>query len=921
MHYTKNRQHGNVNIDNAKIKTNKNISNSKFDPNDISGMTISGKTFEVKNIKGYSKEVIKLTGHLKQLEQEADKVDMPELKQPKIEQSKLKITGFRGNISENVNPDVNSFNLWETLRTKIEQIKPAIQQFVQSLRGVGTNSKELELVKYKISEIEEKLEKAKNGEIHLNTKQIIEAEAELERLNNKKQKLEGGNKGNFFSSFFSSLKKVTPSMKDVAGITVKIKNTIKQWSGGLKNGLGHVLKYAGALFSLRTIYSTLSSSASSWLLSQNAGAKQLSANIDYMKNSLGSALAPVITYITNLIYNMMKAIQSVIYALFRVNIFANASSKAYSAMAGSAKNAKEETKQLAGVHDEINNVQSNDSSDSGSSSPSFDLSQMDNTPNSIIDAIKSGNWYEVGTIIGQKLNDAMSSIPWDKIQETVRNIGTGIAQTLNGFIATTDWNQIGNTFAQGLNTVVYLGYSFVTTFDWKQFGTAIGESINGFLSNIDWATAGQTLGEGIKGIFNSVSSFLSDVDWTLIGESVKTFIQNIDWIGIWNAVKETIKSAIGSIDGILTGLFGENTATIIESIAIALELVILAIKTYNIVTAIMGVITAIATSPITLIALAIVALIAIIVLCVKHWEEIKTVVMNVVNSIVEFVTNLWNQISFIFEAIWEVISTILNFIWNLVATVFEAIWNIVSPILNAVWSIISTIFQAIWNIISSILTSIWNIFSQVFNWVWQLISKVFQGIWNIISPIINKIWETIKFVLGKIQEIWSTVWNTISSVVNKVWNGIWSTIKNVVNKILGGIERFVNGTIKGINKLLSGISKVANAVGSLIGLSPINLQISTISLPRLAKGGVLTEATAIVGGEYLGAKSNPEIVTPQNIMRDTFEDVLSDFNVSNGQPLHVTIQYLGKEIFDDTIDYINSKTRRTGKNTIVTVGD
>ena len=56
-------------------------------------------------------------------------------------------------------------------------------------------------------------------------------------------------------------------------------------------------------------------------------------------------------------------------------------------------------------------------------------------------------------------------------------------------------------------------------------------------------------------------------------------------------------------------------------------------------------------------------------------------------------------------------------------------------------------------------------------------------------------------------------------------------------------------------------------------------------------------------------------------MRDTFEDVLSDYNGNNGQPVHITIQYLGKDIFNDTIDYINSKTRRTGKNTIVTVGD
>lgn len=85
-----------------------------------------------------------------------------------------------------------------------------------------------------------------------------------------------------------------------------------------------------------------------------------------------------------------------------------------------------------------------------------------------------------------------------------------------------------------------------------------------------------------------------------------------------------------------------------------------------------------------------------------------------------------------------------------------------------------------------------------------------------------------------------------------------------------------------------------------------------MNLPRLAKGNVAYDETLAIFGEYSGASNNPEITTPQNIMRDTFEDVLSNYS-GNGQPLHVTIQYLGKEIFDDTIDYINQKTRRTGK--------
>ncbi len=113
-------------------------------------------------------------------------------------------------------------------------------------------------------------------------------------------------------------------MNNISGITIKIKNQIKQWNSGIKNGLGHVLKYATALFSLRSVYSALSGSAQAWLGSQNKGAQQLSANIEYMKYAMGSVFAPIIQYVTSLVYQLMKAIQSVVYAMSGVNIFAKA---------------------------------------------------------------------------------------------------------------------------------------------------------------------------------------------------------------------------------------------------------------------------------------------------------------------------------------------------------------------------------------------------------------------------------------------------------------------------------------------------------------------------------------------------------------------------------------------------------------------
>lgn len=76
------------------------------------------------------------------------------------------------------------------------------------------------------------------------------------------------------------------SFKNLSQVTQIVSNNIKNMSTGVKNGIGHVLKYAGALFSMQGIYSTLSSCANTWLSSQNAGAKQLSANIEYMKYAI-----------------------------------------------------------------------------------------------------------------------------------------------------------------------------------------------------------------------------------------------------------------------------------------------------------------------------------------------------------------------------------------------------------------------------------------------------------------------------------------------------------------------------------------------------------------------------------------------------------------------------------------------------------
>lgn len=733
-------------------------------------------------------------------------------------------------------------------------------------------------------------------EIEMYNKQLSEAKNKMTQLNQETNKTATTqNKlGSFFGAFKQKIEQVKPSIsnmkdsfKELPKLTQNITNNIKGMGTGVKNGLGHILKYAMALFSLRSVYSVLSSCAQSWLSSQNAGAKQLSANINYMKYAMGSAFAPVIQYVTGLVYQLMKAIQSVIYALFRVNIFAKASASSYVSMAGSAKKAKEESKQLAGIHDEINNVQTNDNSSSGSgggTSPSFDLSGIDNQMSPL----------------AQKLFDFFRPLvdSWNKYGEQVitasKNAISGIGQAVGAM-----WGSVETLFTNGtiysiianiLNSIGQIGRAWANAWNNDNNGTEIIQGIANIINDLTVAilnlvssTGFQSFLDGILSAFSGIVQFMEPV--------ISGFIQMSEVI--IEIAMSTIGDLLTLIGNALQGI-GQNemAVNILKAIGEVIAIVVAGIIAWNtvqmVLNGLMGLFT-ILTSPITLIILGIVAAITAIILVIQNWGIILEWLGNIWNAIVDFIVGVVTKWIEFQKAKFESLK-------NIVITVFTAVKNFIVNV---------------WNGIVNTIANVWN----------TIVTKVKEGVsgaWNAITSVFGNIGNWFR---DKFSQAWQAVKNVFSSggrIFDGIREGILSGLKSIVNAIIDGINKVIAIPFNGLNTALRTIKNV-----NIMGLSPFGW-ISTISvpqIPRLAKGGVLTEATTVLAGEYSGAKTNPEIVTPQNIMRDTFEDVLSDFNNSNGQPLHVTIQYLGREIFDDTIDYINSKTRRTGKNTIVTVGD
>lgn len=103
------------------------------------------------------------------------------------------------------------------------------------------------------------------------------------------------------------------------------------------------------------------------------------------------------------------------------------------------------------------------------------------------------------------------------------------------------------------------------------------------------------------------------------------------------------------------------------------------------------------------------------------------------------------------------------------------------------------------------------------------------------------------------------------------WEGIVRTASDMINRVVESVSSAVNR----IKDALGSIgSKISGAVGS--AKSWVTGRIESAGLirspetPQMASGGVLTQPTLAMVGEYAGATGNPEIVAPQSIMAETF---------------------------------------------------
>lgn len=204
------------------------------------------------------------------------------------------------------------------------------------------------------------------------------------------------------------------------------------------------------------------------------------------------------------------------------------------------------------------------------------------------------------------------------------------------------------------------------------------------------------------------------------------------------------------------------------------------------------------------------------------------------------------------KPVFEQIGKTLSELWN---EHLKPLWEKLKPGITSIWETVKTVWDTIANLIGGIIEFLSPFISSLL----ARIGSVVEYISTYIGMVADVLSGIIDFIAGIFTGDWERAWEGVKEIFSSIWEGIKSLAKSAINILIDT----VNGIIRGLNKIHLPNWEI---LGSLAGKG-INIPL----IPRLEKGGVLTSPTIAMMGEYAGAYHNPEIVTPQNILRETID--------------------------------------------------
>lgn len=743
------------------------------------------------------------------------------------------------------------------------------------------------------------------------------------------------------------------ALRTVGGLGARVFDTLQRAVDGLRAKLTqsskNLAKFRNRLMSIVSgalVFNLISAGlrkTTEWMGSAALSSATLRAALGNLQGAASTAAAPLLQALLPALTAIANAAATAFYYIAQLVAFLTgksigASKSAAKAMGKYAKAAKSAGSAADGAlakFDELDVLDKNSGGGgAGAITPNYDFNTDNPFLDEILQAIKDGDWYGVGQLIGEKLRDSLNAIPWPDIQDKARAWATNIANCINGFIEVPGlWEAIGHTVAQGLNTALIFAdtlmqgihwdslgaglarglttavaeldwpllgrvltdgmraailtlYSFVQTYTgWADLGNSIAACINSAIANIPWMEAGLGLSGFVVGLLHTLIATVQGTDWTALGQNIVSMVSAIDWVGLFSAMGTLAIDVLQAINGILDqvdwGAVGQKIMECIDAVdwaGILSQLGEIINNNWPLLLAILG---------------------------ASLLPQISTFILSTVLGAV--LTSLAGFIASVVAAIG---------LWPLLlVTAVSVILVAIIETLRKYGDDIRAGVDKFGENIADIIRSAGEKVKEIWNGLWLTVKLIGMQLWEDIQQGWNDFWTNIGTALDSaaadIQQGWNDAWTAVSDFVSDIWEGITDTIETAINGIIGLVNGMISAIVAGVN----GVIGVLNGFGfdvpewaqDKLGVERVGFNIDPITAPQipyLAQGAVIPanhEFLAVLGDQTNGTNIEAPLATIQQALAEVMEaytgqqDITIRFAGDLAQLARVLKPYIDKE--------------------------
>lgn len=319
-------------------------------------------------------------------------------------------------------------------------------------------------------------------------------------------------------------------------------------------------------------------------------------------------------------------------------------------------------------------------------------------------------------------------------------------------------------------------------------------------------------------------------------------------------------------------------------------------------------------------------------------EDMIDAFQNVADNVIPILENIWDHLpggaKFALIAMGAVaaISPVAGAISNIAGAV-SGLMKILPALASPVGLVVAAIVAiAIWgDEIQAALQKLDDWLQGVFARDWtELFGPVLGEQLNGFFASVKNIWDSIKqvfdgvidFIRGVFTGDWQRAWEGVKEIFRGTFNAFASLAKVPLNSVIA----LLNGAINGINMMIDALNSISFKIPDwvpLLGGKSFGLHLARVgSIPYLAKGGILSQGSAVVGEagpELLTLTGGRAVVQPLSGNGPSLKGVegllggISD-KLGAGQPVTIVVQSVldGRVIGETAYDYTMQRARARG---------